>query len=315
MYLYLMFFSSFDMWGILPLLGSGEGGPHNYCCYLLMNILAKSLCFFVSAPCLFGATNLLINGDLEDLVIPSGTAVSYPWYGENAPPTVGGSNPIDAIPGWTRYVSTYDWEGFPTFYQMSPATVISNGYTTENAWERPVMDSPFGNQYAQSADVYQEVSHLTVGQTYRLSAWGVVFIPQNTGEIESLFAVAAYNTSEFTQFSSSDVKPAYNLMNDYSGGVVLHPDSDVTPVGFAGLSASGYHTEDGFVGVEGVNAWREISVDFVATSEEMTIYVAKYATIIGPCSWDNVSLTAVPEPSAALLAAAGVMTAFVRRRR
>lgn len=182
---------------------------------------------------------------------------------------------------------------------MSAVSLITNG-TGPSYLGTPTKDTDFGGQYLQHADsVYQSVSGLTVGQTYRLSGWAVVRTPNLNEGVT--FKLATYETGSF------------------NNGVfeMTTPNLNPQPTTVAELRAG-----DFFNLGAGVDGWRELVLEFEATSSDMTIMVSKYADAFNPeepdgpaCNWDNISLTAVPEPSAALLLGLAGLTGLLHRRR
>lgn len=258
--------------------------------------------FCVAGSQLTPGANLLVNGGLEDVSFGS-TIVDIPEYGPdpfnfpsapNSLPTAAQISPPE-LGGWRRTVQKLppSITGLPSgdYYNMPAMQLVQNGaagYTP----------TPYGSQFGFFADLNQEVRGLTVGQEYELSGQAIIDLTQDQANagINAWFRLEVYDLADLS-------------------GSVLNFTSSATEFGFPEplFSEELQFTADG-----GSPDWRELSLNFVAPSDELAIRVYKqsfYDPANALCNWDNVSLVAVPEPGSPLLFAISLSAMLLRRPR
>jgi hypothetical protein len=183
------------------------------------------------------------------------------------------------------------------------ANLIVNGSFEET----PIASGDYGT--------YSEVYGWTVGSNgleLRDNASGVAQDGSNFAELDT------EANSWISQTVSTVVGQEYSLSFYYSARAWVSADSNVITATVADSSgttiASGSYTGDGS---SGSTSWIEYTITFIATSTSTTITFAAAGTSdsVGG-SLDNVTLSAVPEPSSIAMLLAGLgMMGFIARRR
>ena len=266
----------------------------------LFALLATFVALAAGGP--LRAANLLINGDFETISVDRSSV-----FGTDTNP-FGSNAPVDGIQqtvlGWQT--AGYNFVMKPgdadtvgavqpfagNLKLWGPGTGSNNGLTAT---------SPTGGNFVvadgayRNAPVYQTVTGLTVGQTYRLNFWWAAGQQHTFDGATTEGWNVCFGTCDYVFPAGEDG------VGTFSGGEVY-------------VTSAASNANHGFVD------WKYESVTFTATATTQKLSLLAFGTPLGqpPFSMiDGLNLDVVPEPStwAMMLIGFGIIGATMRRRR
>lgn len=227
--------------------------------------------------------------------------------GPSGLPRENGVPGVEWIPGYAPSATSKANE-----YKMTPYVDYSAGYdnpaNTGFHWLKK-NPSPAAASWYSGAD--QILTGLVPGQTYRVSAWGFSAAATDAGAADMRILVDPKGGIDARTASISSAR----LQNHANGRYWLW-----------GRNAVGTWDDTSAADVTGFYAlYDNVNVEFTATGTSATIFMLmdwrnydeNTDNGIG-IAWDNVSVTAVPEPSSLVALGSPVLLsglAFIRRRR